>query len=162
MYLWDPETRGYEQKLERLPETVRFRIAVGVLERTVSRFDPLIENAAAREFIEVCLLRCRAAIAAGLPLTPVPAGYSAELDVLLEDADETGVKGLLLGLSFCFAEEFETQAAKNTYAILSYCYEADLQRSCTDPIITLEYERHSARCRDMIDYQKSLIDRAVA
>jgi hypothetical protein len=162
MYLWDYEMRGYEQRLEQLPETMRFRIAVDVLERTINSLNPPIEDRASRQFFDDCFPRCREAIAAGLPLTPVFDGYAPALDALLASPAELGLQGLLLGMSFCFDEEFETQAAKNTYAVLSYCYEADLLRSCPDPFVTIEYERASTRCRDMIAFQKALVDGAAA
>lgn len=160
MYLWDEEMRGYEQRLEPLPEAVRFRIAVEALERTVYSLNPPIEDRASRRFFEDCFPRCREAIATGLPLTPVFDGYATALDALLARPAELGLQGLLLGMSFCFDEEFETQAAKHTYAVLSYCYEADLLRSCPDTFAPIEYERGNARCTDMIAFQKSLVDHA--
>ncbi|HEX2145403.1 MAG TPA: hypothetical protein VHG10_12935 [Glycomyces sp.] len=150
----------YEDVLESVSARDRFRIAFESLEWSLATTESgPIEDAGSREFIDRTLGRVRSALQQGLTLAPADNSLLNELTVQQQNAYEDGVVGIVLALGLCFDELGDQITPDRTLEVLSQCYEFESIRTRPDPIVTEEFERGSARLRDVIDFQQALIGR---
>ncbi|THV29556.1 hypothetical protein [Glycomyces paridis] len=136
----------------------RLKIAVRALAWTMRTMTPPVADQSVVEFVADALAYLEQQVQQGNANPDFPSDLDARHDALLdEEIAEAGVDPILNAVTGCFAygeSELRTQAVYDT---LSSCYEAQFQRIAPD-MAGLEFERDSARCLEVIDFQKTLID----
>ncbi len=158
MYLWDYEMRPLKDQIDGFGALPRLTIAVNALSWTMRTMIPPIADESVVAFVADVLEYLQQQIRQGI----VSPDFITELDqrhdaLLDEEIAEAGVDPILSAVTGCFGygePELRTQAVYDT---LSSCYEAQLQRIAPD-MAGIEFERESARCLEVIDFQKTLID----
>jgi hypothetical protein len=157
MYLWDYEMGPMKERIDALGGIPRLKIAVNALSWTMSTMNPPIENAEVVQFVNDVLEYCGNALRQGDAGPEFIEELDERHDALLdEEIAEPGVDSILAAVSGCFGYEEAELRTQAVYDLLSSCYEAILLRIAPG-LVTIEFERESARCNEVIEFQKNLV-----
>lgn len=159
MNLWERDIFPRHDELEQLTAPARLRIAVEAIDWTLQTSTTPIHYQAAAEWIEEVMTKARAAVAEQADHVNVAEDLAERFDNVDEDADETGVSQLLMGVANCY--EFDTFTSKALEGTLFSCYVFSQQREVPEPE-TIEEEQANPRCVAVIAAQKQLIESAAA
>lgn len=165
MKLWDREIDPLETTTARLTLAERLALGVEAVEFTLrTEQRPVADERAARWITEV-LGHARRAVDAGQESVPLPERLEDESEALQEDVQEDGVPQLISGMVDAFAEaddpEDQGLQPRHLGFLLESCYSFALERLPSGPQ-SLEDEENSPRCREVIAYQRELINRAAS
>ncbi|GAA5075699.1 hypothetical protein GCM10023259_078510 [Thermocatellispora tengchongensis] len=160
MLLWDYEMAAEREKLNGLSPTRRLALAVTAIEWTMATMSPPIRDAATRAFLERALVACRRAVSEGQRAVSEQPELIRDYDDVYEGTEEPGTAHLLSAVMEC-CEAVEGLDAQRVYNVLSYCYEGSMDREDI-PDLSLDAERNNRRCVSVIQYQRNLIEEAVA
>ena len=159
MNLWERDIFPRHDELDRLSATTRLRIAVEAIDWTLQTSTTPIHYQRAAQWIDEVMTEARAGVADQADHVDLSEDLAEQFDEVDEDADETGVSQLLMGVANCY--EFDTYTSKALEGTLYACYVFSQQREVPEPE-TIEDEEATPRCREVIAHQTSLIDNAVS
>jgi hypothetical protein len=159
MNLWDREILPFESALERLSPAQRLSMAVTALDHTVRTEPSPVHDREAAQWISGAIAAGRTAAAAGATRVTLPDDLDAQYEDLDATVSEAGVPQLMMGIISC-ADHDELEPTHLT-GVLEACFEFAAQRQDPEPK-TVEEQEANVRCRELVAYQKSLINQAVA
>jgi hypothetical protein len=157
MNLWERDIFPRHDELEQLTAAARLRIAVEAIDWTLQTSTTPIQYQRAAEWIEEVMTEARTAVAEQAGHVDLSEDLAEQFDEVDEDADETGVSQLLMGVANVY--EFDTFTSKALEGTLYSCYVFSQQREIPEPE-TLEQEEATPRCREVIAHQLGLIENA--
>ncbi len=131
------------------------RIAVEAIDWTVQTSTTPIQYQRAAQWIAEVIPEARAAVARQSGHVDLSDDLAEQFDDVDEDADETGVSQLLMGITNCW--EFDTFTSEALEGTLYSCYVFSQQREVPEPE-TIEEEEANPRCREVIAHQGRLIE----
>ncbi|WP_327101043.1 hypothetical protein OIE68_20980 [Nocardia vinacea] len=160
MLLWDDAIRPLKDEIDGLRALPRLEITVNALSWTIRTMVPPIEEQSVVDFASDVLDYLEQQIRQGNAspefITDLEERHEGLLD---EEIVETGVDPILSAITACFGYREPQLRTQTVYYSLSSCYQAQFQRIAPD-MATIEFERDSARCSEIIDFQKTLIRRS--
>ncbi|MBR7827562.1 hypothetical protein KDK95_14685 [Actinospica sp. MGRD01-02] len=157
MNLWERDIFPRHDELDQLTAPTRLRIAVEAIDWTLRTSTTPIRYQAAADWIEEVMTEARAAVAEQAGHVDLSEDLAEQFDEVDEDADETGVSQLLMGVANVY--EFDSFTSKALEGTLFACYVFSQQREVPEPE-TIEEEEAVARCREVIAHQQRLIETA--
>jgi hypothetical protein len=157
MNLWERDIFPRHDELEQLTAATRLHIAVEAIDWTLQTSTTPIQYQRAAEWIEEVMTEARTAVAEQAGHVDLSEDLAVQFDEVDEDADETGVSQLLMGVANVY--EFDAFTSKALEGTLYSCYVFSQQREVPEPE-TIEEEEATPRCRDVIAHQRQLIENA--
>jgi hypothetical protein len=157
MNLWERDIFPRHDELEQLTAPTRLRIAVDAIDWTLRTSTTPIQYQRAVEWIEEVMTAARTAVTEQSDHVELSEDLAEQFDEVDEDADETGISQLLMGVANVY--EFDTFTSKALEGTLYSCYVFSQQREVPEPE-TLEQEEATPRCREVIAHQLGLIENA--
>jgi hypothetical protein len=159
MNLWERDIFPRHDELTRLTPAARLAIAVEAVEWTLQTSPEPIQDQQAAAWIEATMAQARTSVSQGAGRVSAPQELIDQFEDVDEDADETGVSQLLMGISTWW--EPEPVSAETLEGSLFSCYVFSQQRETPEPE-SLEEEESNARCRQVIEHQQRLISQAAS
>lgn len=159
MNLWERDILPRHGELEQLPAAARLRIAVESIDWTVRTSSTPIEYQRAETWITEVITAARTAVAQGAGGAEIPGELIDQYDDVDEDAEETGVSQLLMGIANLWGSDELTSEELEGIFYSNYVFSQ--QREVPEPE-TLEQEEASPRCVQVIAHQAELITQSAA
>ncbi|MFI8892426.1 hypothetical protein [Streptomyces paradoxus] len=129
-----------------------------VMEWTLESIGP-IEVEVVRSYIEEGIRAGREAVQSGLEKIVLPEETLDRYVEVDDEAYEPGTSHVLSALLAC-ADAPEGLTGEVLYGVLSFCYEGLLEREDL-PTLSIEEEQQSARCVEVVRFQKRCIVEAL-
>lgn len=155
MYLWSQEMEPYHNRLQSIPPSGRFALAVSVMDWTLEEMGPM-QAGVVRDYITESMEAAHEAVRSGSDELTLSEEMLDSWNDVDDQADEPGTTHIMSAILAC-ADAPERLSGEVLFGVLCFCYEALRERFETSSV-GLEAERESAKCVEAISFQKARVE----